>query len=288
MKTVKPQGTTWKIIGITIFASVLMAVIAGAVFRALGYYSLAPYAGIIAVTILNVISFFYSDKIILRMHGAEEVNPHENPALYDMVGQLSQKAGIPMPKLYIIEDEALNAFATGRDYNHSAVAVYRGLLNRLDQEELKGVLAHEIAHIKNYDMFTGTLLSVAVGFLAVLADMIGRQIVRKLGEDSMVVYIIGNIVLFLLIPIGSLLIQMFVSRRREFAADRDGARIAQSPHGLASALMKLEQAHIPQETNVAAAQNLYIIHPFKGGLASLFSSHPSTEDRVARLKAMTF
>ncbi|HEY1041236.1 MAG TPA: M48 family metalloprotease [Candidatus Paceibacterota bacterium] len=286
MKAVKPQGTTWKIIGITIFASVLIAVLAGVVFRALGYYSLAPYAGIIAVTVLNVISFFYSDKIILRMHGAEEVDPHRNPELYDMVGQLSQTAGIPIPKLYIIEDDALNAFATGRDYNHSAVAVYRGLLDRLDREELRGVLAHEIAHIKNYDMLTGTLLSVGVGFLAVLADMIGRVVVREIGKDNAIVYFLGSIILFFLIPIGSLLIQMFVSRKREFAADRDGAHLAKSSDGLARALIKLEQAHIPQETNVAAAQNLYIIHPFRGGLASLFSSHPSTEDRVARLQKM--
>jgi heat shock protein HtpX len=235
----------------------------------------------------NLFAYWNSDKMLLRMYGAREVSEATAPDLVHLVRQLAGQAGLPMPKVYIVETEQPNAFATGRNPDHAAVCVTSGLLGRLSQEELAGVLAHELSHVKHRDTLTMTITATIAGAVSMLANFAlffggGRR--NGLG-------IIGLILVTILAPIAAMLVQMAISRSREFEADREGAEISGRPLWLASALQKIERAAdaIPNpeaQANPATA-HLFIINPLHAGnWSSLFASHPSTAERIARLNAM--
>jgi heat shock protein HtpX len=235
--------------------------------------------------VMNIGSYWFSDKIVLRMYRAQEVGP-EHP-LHQMVARLVQPAGLPMPKVYVIPDESPNAFATGRNPSHAAVAATQGIMRVLSQDELAGVMAHELAHVKNRDILISSVAATIAATIMMAARMAmffggGRD--RDSGSNPIVL-----LAMMILAPIAALFIQMAISRSREFAADATGAQIAGSPYGLANALKKIEAVarRVPLDANPATA-HMFIVKPFSGGgLASLFSSHPPTEARVNALLGTT-
>jgi len=231
---------------------------------------------------MNFASYWFSDKIVLSMYRAREVGRAEAPELYDMVDKLRQRAGLPMPKLYVIPSDQPNAFATGRNPDHSAVAVTNGIVRILSKEELEGVIAHELAHIKNRDILTSSIaatVAAAITLLARFALFFGG------GRDRENVF--SALLMLILAPIAAMMIQMAISRSREFAADRKGAEICGKPRALASALTRLERGvelH-PVEANPSTA-HMFIVSPFAGGMRGmlqLFATHPPTEQRVEKL-----
>ena len=236
----------------------------------------------------NLFAYWNSDKVLLSMYGAQPVDEASAPDLYRLVARLAQQAGLPMPKVYITENPQPNAFATGRSPDHAAVCVTSGLLQQVNQEELAGVLAHELGHVKHRDTLTMTIVAVMAGAISMLANMAffmggGRDRENPLG-------IVGVILVTLLAPIGAMLVQAAISRSREFEADRAGAEITGRPLWLASALGQIERAaerteNYPADANPATA-HMFIINPLHGGLSGLFATHPSTEERIARLRAM--
>lgn len=233
--------------------------------------------------LLNFFSYWFSDKIVLAMYGAKPVTKQQIPKLYNMVHNLAIKANLPMPKLYIIEDNMANAFATGRDHHHSAVAVTRGILNILDDKELEAVLAHELSHIKNYDILLGTLAATIAGAITMLARFafwFGG------GNNDNRGNAIAGLLLLILAPLAAILIQLAISRSREYAADNGSADITGRPHSLISALEKLHSA--AKKTNAEsinpATSHMLIVNPFKRDFfASLFSTHPTLEQRKKNL-----
>jgi heat shock protein HtpX len=242
--------------------------------------------------VMNLISYWFSDKIVLSMYGARPLSPVDAPELYRMVERLAERAGIPVPRLYVVPGEQPNAFATGRDPAHAAVAVTAGLLRLLDTEEVEGVLAHEIAHIKHRDTLTMTVVATIAGAVMLLADMARWAMIfggaRSDDREG------GNPLVYLFVmivaPIAAMLIQLAISRAREYEADATGARLAGSPDGLANALRKLEQASrmIPMEASPSTA-HLFIVNPLRGmggALMSLFMTHPPIEERIRRLERM--
>jgi heat shock protein HtpX len=240
---------------------------------------------------MNFFSYWFSDKIVLRMYGAQVVDEAQAPGLYTMVRRLTTRAGIPMPKLYVIPSDTPNAFATGRNPQHAAVAVTEGIMRVLDDEELEGVLAHEISHVTNRDVLISTIAATLAGAITYLAHMAqwaaifgGRsQDDEDRGSNPLVMMAFA-----MLAPLAAMLVQFAVSRAREFQADASGARLAGRPWPLAKALEKLEVAsHMrPMPANPATA-HLFIVNPLTGqSLMRLFSTHPSTEERVARLRSM--
>lgn len=240
---------------------------------------------------MNFYSYFFSDSIAIKMTRSYPVSQSEAPELYELVARLSQRAGLPMPKLYVTPSEQPNAFATGRDPSHAAVAVTEGLMRMLNRSEVEGVLAHELAHVKNRDVLVGTIAATLAGAITMMANAFQWAAIFGMGrseDDEGGAGLIGGLVMAILAPIAAAIVQMAISRSREFSADATGARIAGSPDGLANALLKLESAaqHIPMQANPVTS-HLFIVNPFSGAnLARLFSTHPSTQDRVARLKAM--
>lgn len=242
---------------------------------------------------MNFFSYWFSDKIVLAMYGAKEIGPEEHPELYNMVRTLSQGAGLPMPRVYIIPQDSPNAFATGRNPEHAAVAVTEGLLQLMNREELMGVLAHELAHIKNRDILVGTIAATMAGAVMMLADMFRWAAIFGGGrseeeEGGNPLGLIGGIALAIIAPIAAMLIQMAISRSREYLADATGARIANSPLGLANALKKLGAytERLPMEAKPATA-HMFIVNPLSGGgVLSLFSTHPPLEARIQRLTEM--
>jgi heat shock protein HtpX len=249
---------------------------------------------LVMALIMNFISYWYSDKIALSMAGAHEVSPSDAPDLHRIVGTMAQRAGIPMPRVYVIETDSPNAFATGRDPKHAAVAVTSGIRNMLSDDELSGVISHELAHVRNRDTLTMAVTATIAGAITFIAQMAqwamwfggfgGRDDDRDSGMGGMVV----GILMIILAPIAATVIQLAISRAREFEADATGARISGMPLSLASALEKLENAvhfqpmHVPE-----AAAHLFIVNPLGAhGWSNLFRTHPSTEERVARLRAM--
>jgi heat shock protein HtpX len=234
--------------------------------------------------VLNLGAYWFSDKLAIRMAGAKPVSEEEAPRLYEIVRDLTTRAGLPMPKMYVIPQEQPNAFATGRNPNHSAVAVTQGILKLLSEDELRGVLAHELGHVRNRDILTTSVASAiggAITYIAYLALWFG-------GDDNSPLGVFASLALFLLAPIAATIIQLAVSRQREYSADATGAEICGNPESLASALLRLEQGAqaIPMQVN-QAAEPLYIVRPFSGGgIASLFSTHPPIEERVRRLRQM--
>jgi heat shock protein HtpX len=237
---------------------------------------------------MNAFAYWNSDKMVLRMYGAREIDERQDPELYGLVGELARRAQIPMPKVYVIENEQPNAFATGRDPAHGAVAVTTGLRQRLSVEELAGVLAHELAHIKNRDTLTMTVTATIAGAISMLANF---ALFFGSSSDSRnnPLGIVGTIALMILAPLAAGLVQMAISRAREYEADRVGAEIAGQPLWLASALERIQSSasrvvNVDAERNPATA-HMFIINPLAGhGMDSLFSTHPSTADRVARLQ----
>lgn len=239
---------------------------------------------------LNFFSYWFSDKLALAMNGARQVSPDEAPELHLLVGQLAQQAGLPKPRVYLVSNPTPNAFATGRNPQHAAVAVTSGLLQLLDRNELAGVLAHELGHIKNRDILIGSMAAVLAGAISYLATMAQWAMLFGGGRsrDNGGGNPLAMLVMIIVAPIGAALIQMAISRGREYLADEAGARISGKPRSLASALEKLTASNrqLPMQVNPASAQ-MYIVNPLRGGrLASLFSTHPPMEERIRRLLAM--
>ena len=242
--------------------------------------------GLVVGGVMSLGSYFFSDRIVLRMYGARVVTAQEAPELFAMVDRLRQRAGLPMPKVAITPAEQPNAFATGRNPSHAVVAVTQGILKYMPTDELEGVLAHELAHVKNRDMLISTVAAVIAGALSNLPYML----MFGGGRDDEDTHPMARIALMLLAPIGAMVLQFAISRQREFEADRVGAEIMGRPMPLANALRRLDRlAHeIPMNVSPAAA-TLAQVNPlaaYGGGMSSLFSTHPPTEVRVQRLEAM--
>jgi heat shock protein HtpX len=243
--------------------------------------------------IMNFAGYWFSDKIALKMSGAREVSVAEAPELHSMVGNLVQRANLPMPRVYVMPTMTPNAFATGRNPQHSAVAVTEGIMQILDRDEMEGVLAHELAHIKNRDILISSIAAMLAGALTQLANMFQWAMIFGMGrgdEDDSPASMAGGIAMMVLAPFAAMLVQMAVSRSREYEADRIGAQICGRPLSLANALLKLERGAqlVPMAANPATA-HMYIVNPLRGAsLMKLFSTHPATEERVARLRAMAF
>lgn len=253
------------------------------------------FALVLAV-VMNFGAYWFSDKIVLSMYGAQEVGPHDAPELYGIVQELARRGNLPMPRVYIIHNDTPNAFATGRSPEHAAVAATTGILRILSREELAGVMAHELAHVQHRDTLISAIAATIAGAISMLANMaqwalifgMGRQNGQENGGS-----VLGTLVMMLLAPIAAALIQMAVSRTREYAADARGAALCGNPLWLANALRKLELGNrrIPMhqaESNPATA-HLFIVNPLQGSsLANLFSTHPPIEERVRRLEEMAY
>jgi heat shock protein HtpX len=239
---------------------------------------------------MNFFSYWFSDKIVLRMYRATEVGPSEHPELYRMVSELADRAQLPMPKVYVIPKDSPNAFATGRNPDHAVVAVTEGLLRTMGRDEVMGVLAHELAHVKNRDILIGSIAATMAGAIMILATMARWTAFLGGGDDEEggAFGAIGLIVMSLLAPFAAMLIQMAISRSREYQADATGARFAGSPLGLAKALEKLGafSRRLPMEANPSTA-HMFIVNPLSGrSLMRLFSTHPPLEERIERLRGM--
>lgn len=268
---------------------------------AASWYFNSPIILVVAVAfsiLMNVFSYWYSDKIVLRISGAQEASEEQYPEYHNMMENLAITAGIPKPALYVIDDPVPNAFATGRDEEHAAVAVTVGLLQLLDRTELEGVLAHELAHIDNRDVLISTVVVVLVGFVTLLSDFFLRFSLFGGGENrdgriGLIITLVG-IVLAILSPIVATVVQLAISRKREFLADASGALLTRYPDGLASALKKIENASQGREMKRAnhATAHLYISNPFGGEeskgsfLTRIFATHPPTDERVNALMNM--
>jgi heat shock protein HtpX len=296
------KNKTYSVLLIFVF---LLVIIALGFFAAQIYNS--PAILLIAVvfsTLSSIISYYFSDSITLALSGAKEINLQTQPQLYRIIENLSITAGLPLPRIYIIEDSAINAFATGRNPKNAVVCVTTGALTRLNQTELEGVLAHELSHIGNYDIRFMTLVVVMVGIITLLADwMLRLSFFGSSGDDDdnhgNPIFFIAGIVLMIISPIIAMLIQLAVSRKREYLADASGALLTRYPEGLASALEKIAADKEPLEAANKATAHLYIASPFKaedesneqkqsstGIFANLFNTHPPIEDRIKRLREM--
>jgi heat shock protein HtpX len=237
---------------------------------------------------MNLWAYWFSDKMVLRMYNAREVDPGTSPYLYNMVRDLAQRAGLPMPRVYIIDEDQPNAFATGRNPEHAAVAATTGIIRMLSERELRGVMAHELTHVKNRDILISTISATVAGAISALAQF--GMIFGGSRDDERPNPIV-SIIVMILAPIAGMLIQMAISRTREFGADRGGAEISGDPEALASALAKIDAyaRGIPMHTAEAHPETaqMMIMNPLSGGgLRGLFSTHPATEERIARLRAL--
>ncbi len=243
---------------------------------------------------MNGGAYWFSDKIALKMSGAREVTAAEAPQLHGMVGELARRAEVPMPRVYLIDSEAPNAFATGRDPAHGAVAVTSGIMRLLDRDELAGVIAHELGHIKNRDTLISAIAATVAGAVTMIANMAQWAMIfggfggNDEEEEGGLGGMVGGLFMIILAPIAATLVQLAISRTREYGADAAGARIAGDPIALASALRKLEgwSKQMPMAVNPTTA-HMYIINPISGGaIAGLFSTHPPTQERIARLEQL--
>jgi len=287
----KNTRLTWIYIsGFLVFVIAVGYVFAGAMGN-----SAILYGAVIFSVIMSFGSYWWSDKIVLAMSGAKEVTHENGREIYHIVENLCITAGLPVPKIYIIEDTAPNAFATGRDPEHAVICVTTGILQKLEKTELEGVLAHELSHIGNRDILLSTVVVVLVGFITLLADWFrhwafwggkSRDNNSEGGQLRMILMIVA-IVLSILAPFAAMLMQLAISRKREFLADADGALLTRYPEGLAKALEKISADTEPLEAANRATAHLYIVNPFKGKkLTKLFMTHPPIEERVKALRGM--
>ncbi len=241
---------------------------------------------------MNFGSYWFSDKVVLSMYRAKQVDYNTAPELYSVVQELAHSAGLPMPKIYLIEDETPNAFATGRNPEHAAVAATTGIINTLSREELAGVLGHELAHVKHRDILIGTIAATIVGTITYIAQMAGwAMMFGGRGGSNDDDNGLASLFLIILAPIAATLLQLAVSRSREFSADADGARISHNPLALASALKKISAVNQLKPVNNAgpATAHMFIVNPLKGsGIKKLFSTHPPIEERIKRLETMAY
>jgi heat shock protein HtpX len=260
-------------------------------------YQAGGYGVLIALLIalfISLFTFFYGDKMVLGISHAKPVDPKENPYLHNVIEGLAIAAGVLPPKAYIIDDTAPNAFATGRNPKNSSIAVTTGLLQKMNRLELEGVIAHEMSHIRNYDIRFSTLVVVLVGTVALLSDWLGRSFFygrgrrdRKVGGNA--IFVLLALVLVILAPLVAKLIQLAISRQREYLADASGALLTRYPEGLASALEKISKDTEPLEVANKATAHLYIINPLmdhRNKINDLFSTHPPVEERIRRLRSM--
>jgi heat shock protein HtpX len=289
-KGVKRMGNQIRTTLLMALLTVLIVVIGQLIGGRLGMFiALLVAAG------MNFFSYWFSDKIVLRMYHAQAVGPQESPELYGMVQELCRRANLPMPKVYIIPQDAPNAFATGRNPEHAAVAVTEGLLKLMKREEITGVLAHELAHVRNRDILIGSIAATMAGAVMMLADMARWSAIfgggRRDGEEGGGSGGgLGLILMSILAPLGAMLIQMAISRSREYMADATGASFAGTPEGLARALEKLGaySKRLPMDASPSTA-HMFIVNPLSGrSLLSLFSTHPPLEERIARLRGQRF
>jgi heat shock protein HtpX len=274
--------------GATLRTTILLATLSG-LFVAIGFLIGGSSTALLFLgmaALMNMGAYFFSDKLALKMSGAKPIEESEAPRLYQIVRELTTRAGLPMPRIYMIPQEQPNAFATGRNPKHAAVAVTQGITKLLSEDELRGVLAHELAHIKHRDILIQSVaatIGAAITYLGYMLMWFGG------GDDNdSPLGLIAMLALVLLAPIAATIIQLSISRQREYAADAGGAAISGNPESLASALLRLEQgaAAIPMQVN-QAAEPLYIVKPFRGGgFSRLFSTHPPIEERVRRLRQM--
>lgn len=252
------------------------------------------YAAVIFSVLMSFGSYWWSDKIVLAMSKAKEIDHESNRGIYHLVENLCITAGLPAPKIYIIEDSAPNAFATGRDPEHGVICLTTGIIEKLEKTELEGVIAHELSHIGNRDILLSTVVVVLVGFIALMADWFrhwawfgGRGRDNEGGGQLRLILMIAAIVLSILAPIAAVLMQLAISRKREFLADADGALLTRYPEGLARALEKISSDREPLEAANRATANLFIVNPFKGKkISGLFMTHPPIEERIAALRGM--
>jgi heat shock protein HtpX len=281
---------TWLLMGLFLVVVVAIGYVFSYVYNNPGIL----YGAVIFSLIMNFVSFWWSDKIVLNMAGAVPANHDDYRELYHIVENLSITAGLTMPKIYIIPDMAPNAFATGRDKEHAVIAVTQGLLNMMDKNELEGVIAHELSHIGNRDILLQTVVVVLVGFIAIASDWFMRAQFfageRRDDRQSGGVMVVIGILLSILAPIVAQLIQLAISRKREFLADASGALLTRYPEGLASALEKIGRYKSPMITASNATAHMYISNPFGSqafkGVAKLFMTHPPIEERVRALRGM--
>lgn len=293
------SANRWKTVGLmTVF---LVVVIAVGWFVSFYYDSpVFLFAAVIGSVAMSFGSYWWSDKIVLGLSRAHAVSPDAGPesrALYRLLENLCITAGLPVPRLYIIEDEALNAFATGRDPEHAVICVTTGLIHRLDKQEMEGVLAHELSHIGNRDILISTIAVVLVGFVALISDFMVRSFLwgrsgrsrdnNNLGQLGAVLMVVG-LVFMILSPIAAQLLQLAISRKREFLADASGALLTRNPEGLVRALQKISTDPSELRSANRATAHLFIANPFKRkkGRSSMFSTHPSMQERIAALRGV--
>ena len=271
----------WLLMGVMTVLLVLMGNAIGGNSGALMFFLIAM--------VMNFIGYFYSDKISIKMTRSYPVSEKEAPELYEIVGRLSQRAGIPMPRLYVTPSDQPNAFATGRNPANAAVAVTEGIMRLLNRSEVEGVLAHELAHIKNRDVLVGTIAAALAGAISMIGNVIQWGAIFGMGrsdDDEGGPGLIGGLAMAIVFPIAAMIIQLAISRSREYGADETGARIAGSSDGLANALLKMETAahRIPMKVSPATS-HLFIVNPFSGAsMVRLFSTHPPIQERVERLR----
>lgn len=291
------SGNVWKSWVIMILFVVFTSAVGYVISRAMGYGT----SFMIIVSIISIASsigsYYFSDQVVLSTAGATAIQKSDNPELYRIVENLAIGDGTPMPKLYIINEPAPNAFATGRDPKHASIAVTTGLLERLNKSELEGVIAHELSHVKNFDIRLMAIAAVLVGFIAIAADLFMRGLIwggiRNENEDrkGQGLFIILGLVFAIIAPLVASLIQLAISRKREFLADASGALLTRYPEGLAKALEKISSDPRPLQGATSATAHLFIVNPFKGkGLqgwfAGLFATHPPIEERIKILRSM--
>ncbi|MBN2365706.1 MAG: zinc metalloprotease HtpX [Calditrichaeota bacterium] len=257
--------------------TILFVVIGGAVGGSQGAFIAFLFAAAI-----NFFSYWFSDKMVLKQYAASEVGPDDQSRLYGIVSDLTRRAGLPMPRVFVVPEQNPNAFATGRNPEHASVAATEGILKILDDDELSGVMGHELAHVKHRDMLTGTIAATFAGAIA----MLGQFARFGVGDQSRRNNPLGLILIMVGAPLGAMLIRMAVSRVREYAADEGGSEISGKPLALASALEKLQQGvqAAPLKRGNPAHSHMFIMNPFFGGLQKLFSTHPPVEERVKRLQ----
>lgn len=286
---------TWLIMGLFIVFITTILFIFG---KASGYGLSYAGFGLIIAGLTTLGSYYYSDKMVLAISGAKQLEKNDNPELFRIVENLSIGDGLPMPKIYYMDDASANAFATGRDPKHAVVAVTRGILEKLNKTELEGVIAHELSHIKNYDIRLMAIVAILVGFIAILADFFMRSLWfgggsrdRDENSNSQMAFLVIGIIFAILSPLIATLIQLAVSRKREFLADASGALLTRYPEGLASALEKLKEDKTPMKHASNATAHLFIENPFeekkaKAWFSGLFNTHPPIEERIKILRSM--